>query len=111
MSVVTTDSIETLDVRYRALVDVAGVLASHHELQDLLHNLRTLIEPLIHFEFLAVFLRDDDAETITLRHKETNFVSESGRSSTYALNDSLPGMACMSQRSMYVPRDRKSTRL
>jgi len=65
MSVVD-ESVETLDVRYRALVDVAGVLASHVELQDLLHNLRTLLDPLIHFEFLAVYLRDDGSNTLPL---------------------------------------------
>jgi formate hydrogenlyase transcriptional activator len=102
MSVVT-DPVETLDARYRALVDVAGVLASHVELQDLLHSLQGLIEPLIRFEFLAVYLRDPNGETITLRLKESRMVvAIPPASSTFSLTDSYPGMASTTGRSVYV---------
>ncbi len=105
MSVVTDDSLDTLDARYRALVDLAGVLASHVELKDLLHSLRGLIEPLIRFEFLAVYLRDPNGDTISLRLKETrNPVTTPPGSSSYALADSYPGMASTTGRSVYVPR-------
>ncbi len=104
MSVVT-DPLETLDARYRALVDVAGVLASHVELEDLLHSLRGLIEPLIRFEFLAVYLRDPNDDTISLRLKETrNPVEKTPGSSRYSLADSYPGIASTTGRSVYVPR-------
>ena len=103
MSVVD-ESVETLDVRYRALVDVAGVLASHVELQDLLHNLRTLLDPLIHFEFLAVYLRDDESNTITLRLREPQRLPSDGPPVSYSLDDSLPGIACRTGKSLYVAR-------
>jgi formate hydrogenlyase transcriptional activator len=70
MNVVLTS--EELDVRYRALVDVAGALASHSELSDLLRSLRGHLEPLIGFSFLAVCLGDRDGETITIRYVESS---------------------------------------
>jgi formate hydrogenlyase transcriptional activator len=59
------------DARYRALVDVAGALASHSELPDLLRSLRGHLEPLIAHSFLAVCLRDRTSETITVRFLES----------------------------------------
>ena len=59
------------DARYRALVDVAGALASHSELPDLLRSLRGHLEPLIAYSFLAVCLRDRTSETITVRFLES----------------------------------------
>lgn len=104
MSVVT-DPHETLDARYRALVDLAGVLASHVELQDLLHSLRGLIEPLVRFEFLAVYLRDASTPTISLRLKETRTPTEMAPGpSTYSLDQSYPGIASTTGRSVYLPR-------
>lgn len=101
---VVVDSPVTLDARYRALVDVAGVLASHVELQDLLHSLRGLIEPLIHFEFLAVYLRDPQNASITLRLKETRKPIEiPPGGASYSLQDSYPGIASRTGRSVYVP--------
>jgi formate hydrogenlyase transcriptional activator len=101
---VAVDSATTVDARYLALVEVAGVLASHVELHDLLHNLRTLLEPLIHFELLAVYLRDGESNTITLRLKEMQNSSQRGPGASYSLDDSLPGTACRTGRSVYVPR-------
>jgi formate hydrogenlyase transcriptional activator len=100
---VVVDPLETLDARYRALVDVAGVLASHVELQDLLHSLRGLIEPLIRFEFLAVYLCDPHSNTISLRFKETRTPTEPAPgSSTYSLTNSYPGIASTTGRSVYL---------
>jgi formate hydrogenlyase transcriptional activator len=103
MSVID-ESVETLDVRYRALVDVAGVLASHVELQDLLHNLRTLLDPLIHFAFLAVYLRDDETNTITLRLREPQRLPNDGPPVSYSLDDSLPGIAVRTGKTLYVAK-------
>ena len=56
-----------VDVRYRALVDVASALASHSELPDLLRSLRGHLSPLIPFSFLAVCLWDRERDTLTVR--------------------------------------------
>jgi formate hydrogenlyase transcriptional activator len=103
---VATDSLETLDLRYRALADVASVLASHVELPDLLRSLRGLIEPLVHFEFLAVYLRDADKASITLRLKETRTSTEASVAGapSYSLKDSLPGVASRTGKPVYIPR-------
>jgi formate hydrogenlyase transcriptional activator len=69
MNLVTT-STEDIDIRYRALIDVAGALASYSELSDLLRSLRGHLEPLIPFNFLAVCLSDSD--TITVRYVESS---------------------------------------
>lgn len=97
-------SLDTLDARYRALVDVAGVLASHVELKDLLHGLKDLIEPLIRFEFLAVYLRDEDSPSISLRLKETRHPVELPPPTPYSLETSFPGIVTRTGRSVYVPR-------
>ena len=67
-SVETLDSALQADARYRALVDVASVLASHAELPDLLRSLRGQLETLLPFRFLAVGLREGDSGPIVLRH-------------------------------------------
>src|SRR5574338_777934 len=56
-----------VDVRYRALVDVASALASHSELPDLLRSLRGHLSSLIPFSFLAVCLWDRERDTLTVR--------------------------------------------
>jgi len=91
-----------IDARYQALADVAGVLASHIELSDLLHDLSGLLEPLIHFAFLGVYLKDEDGQTITLRHKETTSPVTLAPPSPFSLTDSLPGRALSTNQAVYV---------
>ena len=91
-----------VDARYRALADVAGVLASHVELSDLLHDLSGLLEPLVHFEFLGVYLKDADGQTISLRHKETRSPVTLAPPMPFSLTDSLPGRALSTNRAVYV---------
>ena len=91
-----------IDARYRALADVAGVLSSHLDLSDLLHDLSGLLAPLIHFAFLGVYLKDEDGQTITLRHKETSSPVTLAPPSPFSLIDSLPGRALSTNRAVYV---------
>jgi formate hydrogenlyase transcriptional activator len=100
-------STEEVDIRYRALVDVASALASHSELADLLRSLRGHLEPLIPFSFLAVCLSDDERNTITVRFVESsdaaaqNLVGQS-----FALEGSYGGVAIETGRPFYVARVR-----
>ena len=48
--------LDDVDVRYRALVDVAGALTSHSDHTDLLRSLRGHLEPIVQFTFLSVWL-------------------------------------------------------
>src|SRR5262245_40617754 len=98
------ESLQAEDLRYRALIDVASVLASHVELHDLLHGLRTLLDPLIPFQLLAVYLRDADTNSISVRLKESSRGPVSGPFPSYSLDESLPGIACQTGRSTYVAR-------
>ena len=100
-----SDGTADVDVRYRALVDVAGALASHSELPDLLRSLRGHLEPLIPFTFLAVCLTDRDDDTITVRFLEGSRADSQelvGRS--FALDGSYSGLAIRSGRPIYVSR-------
>jgi hypothetical protein len=56
----STPSLDAVDARYRALADVAGSLASHRDLADLLLSLRAQLEPLVEFTFLVVSLWDQE---------------------------------------------------
>jgi len=57
--------LDDVDVRYRALVDVAGALTSHSDLTDLLRSLRGHLEPIVQFTFLSVWLWDREADRLT----------------------------------------------
>ena len=59
--------LDDVDVRYRALVDVAGALTSHSDLGDLLRSLRGHLEPIVQFTFLSVWLWDRDADRLWRR--------------------------------------------
>ena len=59
--------LDDVDVRYRALVDVAGALTSHSDLHDLLRSLRGHLEPIVQFTFLSVWLWDRDDGTADRR--------------------------------------------
>ena len=103
--VATLDPAHRADARYRALVDVASVLASHAELPDLMRSLRGHLQPLLPFEFLAVGIRANDRAPVVLRHIET------GRPlTTTIVGDECPaegsyaGLVVRSGRSVYVPR-------
>ena len=50
----SSPSLDVVDARYRALADVAGSLASHRDLNELLLSLRGQVEPLVEFTFLVV---------------------------------------------------------
>jgi formate hydrogenlyase transcriptional activator len=98
-------STDDADVRYRALIDVAGALASHSELTDLLRGLRGHLEPLIPFSFLAVCLRDPEGDTITVTSVESPDSAAArliGRS--FPLHGSYGGQAMRTGRPVYVAR-------
>lgn len=98
-------SIEDVDVRYRALVEVAGALASYRELDDLFLSLRGHLEPLIEFTFLAVSLRDRDDGSLVLRFFEPrDFPASQLVGSRYPIETSYPGHAVSTGRPVYVPR-------
>jgi len=93
-----------VDVRYRALVDVAGALASYSELDDLFLSLRGHLEPLIEFTFLAVSLRDRDDGSLVLRFFEPRHSPASAHvGSRYPIDTSYPGQAVRTGRPVYVP--------
>jgi formate hydrogenlyase transcriptional activator len=104
MNLVTT-STEDVDLSYRALVDIAGALSSHSELPDLLRNLRGHLESLIPFSFLAVCLRDRDADTITVRFLESpDPVATQLVGRSFPLEGSYGGAAMSTGRPVYVAR-------
>ena len=96
---------DDVDVRYRALVDVASALTAHSELPDLLLSLRGHLEPLVRFTFLVVSLWDRESDTIEVRffepygHPATRLVG-----TRYPSQGTYPGEAVRSGRPVYVPR-------
>ena len=62
--------LDDVDVRYRALVDVAGALTSHSDHTDLLRSLRGHLEPIVQFTFLSVWLWDREADRLTVAFVE-----------------------------------------
>jgi formate hydrogenlyase transcriptional activator len=103
MNLVSASS-DDVDVRYRALVDVASALTSHSELADLLLSLRGHLEPLIQFTFLIVTLWDRDRDRIVVRFFEP-YDSPASRlvGTSYPSEGTYPGMAVRSGRPVYVP--------
>jgi formate hydrogenlyase transcriptional activator len=97
-------SIDDVDVRYRALADVASALASHSELTDLFTRLRGHLEPLVDFTFLAVSLRDGDSDALVLRFFDP-YDSPASRlvGTTYPIDGTYPGQAVRTERPVYVP--------
>ena len=104
-SVATLDPASRADARYRALVDVASVLASHAELPDLMHSLRGQLESLLPFDFIAVGIRNGDTAPIVLRYIGTDRPLK-----TTVIGDACPsegsyaGQAVRTGRPVYVPR-------
>jgi formate hydrogenlyase transcriptional activator len=100
---VSTPSLDVVDARYRALADVAGSLASHHDLAELLLSLRAQLEPLVEFTFLVVSLWDRETDTIQVRffeplgHPAAALVGD-----TYPAGGTYPGQVVHSGRPMNV---------
>ena len=67
---IASPSLDDVDVRYRALVDVAGALTSHSDLADLLRSLRGHLEPIVQFTFLLVWLWDRESDRLTVEFFE-----------------------------------------
>ena len=97
-------SLDDVDVRYRALVDVAGALTSHSDLADLLHSLRGHLDPILQFTFLIVCLWDRESDRITVKFFEpgdspgTRVVG-----SSYPAQGTYPGMAVDTGQPIYIP--------
>jgi hypothetical protein len=95
--------LDDVDVRYRALVDVAGALTSHSDHTDLLRSLRGHLEPMVQFTFLSVWLWDRDADRFTVAFFEpadkpaARLVGES-----YAAAGTYPGQAVQTGHPVYV---------
>ena len=106
-SLATLDAEFRADARYRALVDVASVLASHAELPDLLRSLRGQLETLLPFEFIAVGLRNGDTAPVVLR-----YIEAAKPLKTDIVGDACPhegsyaGQAVRTGQPVYVPRVR-----
>jgi formate hydrogenlyase transcriptional activator len=94
---------DDVDVRYRALVDVAGALTSHADLTDLLRSLRGHLEPIVQFTFLSVWLWDAEADRLTVAFLEPGG-SPAGRlvGESFAAAGTYPGDAVHSGRPVYV---------
>jgi formate hydrogenlyase transcriptional activator len=98
-------SIDEVDPRYRALVDVASALASYCELDDLLLSLRGHLNSLVEFAFLAVSLRDRESDTLVLRFFDPpNSEASHLIGSKYPIDSSYPGLAVRTGQPVYVPR-------
>ena len=95
--------LDDVDVRYRALVDVAGALTSHSDHTDLLRSLRGHLEPIVQFTFLSVWLWDRDADRLTVAFVEppgapgARLVGES-----YPAAGTYPGQAVQTGHPVYV---------
>jgi len=97
-------SIDAVDARYRTLVDVAGALASHTELDDLFLSLRGHLEPLVEFSFLAVSLREGE-DSLVLRFFEPRDLPASRLvGNRYPIDSSYPGRAVATGQPVYLPR-------
>ena len=98
-------SLDDVDVRYRALVDVAGALTSHSDLSDLLHSLRGHLEPMVQFTFLMVCLWDRESDRITVKFFEP-CDSPGSRvvGCSYPAKGTYPGMAVHTGRPIYASR-------
>jgi formate hydrogenlyase transcriptional activator len=96
-------STDDVDVRYRALVDIASALTAHSELPDLLLSLRSHLEPLVQFTFLVVSLWNRDTDRISVRFFEP-YDSPASRlvGTSYPSQGTYPGMAVHSGRPVYV---------
>jgi formate hydrogenlyase transcriptional activator len=95
--------LDDVDVRYRALVDVAGALTSHSDLHDLLRSLRGHLEPIVQFTFLSVWLWERETERLTVAFFEPE-ESPAGRviGESFAAAGTYPGQAIQSGRPIYV---------
>jgi formate hydrogenlyase transcriptional activator len=98
-------SIDEVDVRYRALVDVAGALTSYSELEDLLRSLRGHLEPIVQFTFMTVCLWDRDTDRITLQFFEPwDSPASHLVGGSYPAHGTYPGMAVHTGRPVFVSR-------
>jgi formate hydrogenlyase transcriptional activator len=95
--------LDDVDVRYRALVDVAGALTSHSDLNDLLRSLRSHLEPIVQFTFLSVWLWDRDTERLTVAFFEPQ-ESPAGRvvGESFAAAGTYPGQAVKTGRPVCI---------
>jgi formate hydrogenlyase transcriptional activator len=104
MNLVSSAS-DDVDLRYRALIDVAGALASHAELPDLLRSLRGHLEPLIEFTFLGVSLRQPDSDAMVVRFFEPSELAVADLvGKEFPLENSYAGQAIGTGRPVYVTR-------
>ena len=94
-----------VDVRYRALVDVAGALTSHSDLTDLLRSLRGHLEPIVQFSFLSVWLWDRETDRLTVTFFEPAD-TPAGRviGESHPAADTYPGRVVHTGRPVYVTR-------
>ncbi len=97
------DAVDDVDIRYRALADVAGALTSHSDLNGLLLSLRGHLEALIDFTFLVVSLWDEQNDRITVRFFEPlDNPAASLVGSSYPAEGTYPGMAVRTGRPVYA---------
>ncbi len=98
-------SLDDVDIRYRALVDVAGALTSHSHVCELLASLRGHLEPIVQFTFLVVCLWDRESDRLTVTFFEP-CDSPAGRivGETFAAAGTFPGQAVHTGRPVYVSR-------
>jgi formate hydrogenlyase transcriptional activator len=100
-------SLDSVDVRYQTLVDVASALASHSELTALLRSLHGHLEPLIPFTFVVLCLREGDRDRLWVRYFEPDDTIRNRLVGTsFRMEGSYPGEAVLTERPVYVPRVR-----
>jgi len=104
---VTESSAET---RYQALLSVTQHLARHLELETLIAELRSSLEPLIRFNFLALSLHNPEERSTRLRVLSSNLPPVVHPPTVWAEGESPGEHVRKTQTTLYVPEVDHETR-
>ena len=81
-------------LQYQALLEITQVIATHHDLSSLFHDLTERLRSVVQFDLLGVSLYDPVSHQMRLRLFETPLADLPAPPEEYAVDDSLAGWIC-----------------
>jgi formate hydrogenlyase transcriptional activator len=101
---------DRMSERYRALLDVADSIISDRQLDELFHDLRRCLRPIVWFDFIALSLYDPAQRTVRLHLLETDVPHQTPPARAYPVDEMPTRVLLETGRPLYVPDLNRETR-
>src|SRR5262245_37940796 len=96
--------------KYRTLLEISHAIASHTNLEDLLHALAEGVHPVVDFDFLNVMLHDPERNVMRVHVLESRAAFPVKPGMEFGVEESVAGIVWQTQQPLIINDTERETR-